>query len=81
SPSTKEQTICMIVDSVEAAARTLKTHDRESIAELVNSIISTQQSSGQYRNSPLTFNELERVKEVIISKTLDVYHARVVYPK
>lgn len=81
SPFTKEQTICMIVDSVEAAARTLKRHDRESITELVNSIVATQESGGQYRNSPLTFNELEKVKEVIINKILDVYHARIVYPK
>lgn len=80
-PFTKEQTICMIVDSVEAAARTLKRHDRDSITELVNSIIATQESGGQYRNSPLTFNELEKVKEVIINKILDVYHARIVYPK
>lgn len=80
-PFTKEQTICMIVDSVEAAARTLKKHDRDSITGLVNSIVATQESGGQYRNSPLTFNELEKVKDVIINKILDVYHARIVYPK
>lgn len=80
-PFTKEQTICMIADSVEAASRTLKRYDRESIAELVNSIIATQEAGGQYRNSPLSFSELEKVKEVIINKILDVYHARIVYPK
>lgn len=81
SPFTKEQTICMIADSVEAAARTLKHHNKDSITELVNSIIANQQSAGQYKNSPLSFSELEKVKDVIINKILDIYHARIVYPK
>ncbi|MBE9487898.1 MAG: HDIG domain-containing protein [Bacteroidetes bacterium] len=81
SPFTKEQTICMIVDSVEAASRTLKTHDKDSLKQLVDSIVAKQQSLGQYRNSPLSFVEFETVKNVIITKLIDIYHHRVVYPK
>lgn len=80
-PFTKEQTILMIADAVEAASRTLKVHDRPTVTELVNNIINTQQSMGQYRNSPLSFKELETVKEVIVNKILDIYHNRIEYPK
>ena len=80
-PSTREQTICMMADAIEAASRTLKDYTDESISNLVDNIIKTQMEGGQYSNSCLSFKELDIVKEAFKSKVTNIYHSRVEYPK
>lgn len=80
-PSTKETTICMMADAIEAASRTLKEYTPASISQLVEDIVKRQSESGQFTNSPLSFIELERVKVAFKDKIVNIYHSRIEYPK
>ncbi len=81
TPNTKETTICMMADSIEAASRTLKEYTPEAISELVESIVTKQESNRLFIKSPLTFADMERVKKAFKEKLSNIYHTRVEYPK
>ena len=70
----------MMADSIEAASRSLKEYTEENITQLVNKIISSQIEDGLLTNTPLTFRDVETIKEVFIEKLKTMYHTRVTYP-
>ena len=80
NPFSKETAIVMMADSVEAASRSLKEHTVEGIQQLVNKIIETQIADGLLKNAPLTFRDVESVKQVFIEKLKIMYHTRISYP-
>lgn len=80
-PSTKETTICMMADAIEAASRTLKEYTPASISQLVEDIVRHQVSGKQFSSSPLSFSELEKVKAAFKDKIANIYHSRIEYPK
>lgn len=80
-PSTKETTIVMMADAVEAASRSLRKHTPESISKLVDSIIQKQIDGEQLKNSPIKFFEVEVIKESFKNKIANIYHTRIEYPK
>ncbi len=79
-PYSKETSVVMMADSVEAAARSLKTYDEESISNLVEHIINDQIESKQFANSNITFKDISRIKKILIKKLLSIYHIRIEYP-
>ena len=81
SPFTKETAILMMADSVEAASRSLKEYTEEDIKKLVDKIIDGQIADGLMRNAPLTFRDIEIVKNVFINKLKTMYHTRISYPE
>lgn len=81
NPHTKEQAILMMADSVEAASRSLKDYSDEAISTLVNKLIGSQISEGMFRDTPLSFRDLEAIKEVFIERLKTMYHARISYPE
>ncbi len=79
-PFSRETAVVMMVDSVEAASRSLKNHSEEAISKLVDSIIDAQIADDQYSNSDITFRDVNKAK-VILKKTLQsIYHVRIEYP-
>lgn len=80
NPFSKETALLMMADSVEAASRSLKEYTEENIQQLVNKIIDGQMADGLMRNAPLTFRDVELVKEVFVEKLKTMYHTRVSYP-
>lgn len=80
-PQTKEQVILMMADAIEASSRTLKNYSEESISELVENIIQSKMNSGQFVEADISFKEINTVKEFFKSYLLQIYHARIVYPK
>jgi putative nucleotidyltransferase with HDIG domain len=81
NPFTRETAILMMADSVEAASRSLKEVSKESITELVNRLIDAQLSDGLFRNAPITFKDIETVKEVFCEKLISMNHMRIAYPE
>ena len=81
NPSTREQAILMMADSVEAASRSLKEYSDESISELVNRIIDTQIKEGYFRKCPITFDDIDKTKDVFIENLKTIYHSRIQYPE
>lgn len=80
-PQTKEAAIVMIADSVEAASRTLKNYNQESIETLVDNIINDKINDNQFSDCDLTVNDLKIVRRSLISGVAGMYHTRVEYPK
>lgn len=80
-PFTREQVILMFADSIEAASRTLKSHDQESISKLVDSIMDAKIADGQIAQSKITFREVAQVRESFKKFLQQIYHERIEYPK
>lgn len=80
NPQTREASILMMADAVEAASRSLKEHSVEVIAELVNRIIDSQVADGLHAESPISFRDIKLIKESFINRLRSMYHARISYP-
>lgn len=80
-PISKEETILMIADSIEAACKSLKEPTEESLNELIDKIVSGKISAGQLEYSTLTFEELEVCKRVFKQLMKSVHHVRIEYPE
>ena len=79
-PKTKETSIVMLADSIEAAVRSLPSHEIEKIENMINYIIDKKTNEGQLVESNLSFKELQMVKTAFIDVLRGVYHSRVQYP-
>lgn len=80
-PASREETILMIADSVEAACKSLKEPTERDIDELIDKIISGKINQGQLEHSAMTFHELETCREVFKQTMKSVYHVRIEYPR
>ena len=81
NPSTLEQAILMMCDSVEAASRSLPEYSEESIASLVNKIIDAQTANGFFTECPITFRDIAQAKLVLAERLKSIYHTRIQYPE
>ena len=80
-PINKENAVVMMADSIEAASRSLKKYDTETIGNLVENIVNNQIANKQFDNTNLTFKDIDTVKELFKEKLRNIYHARIEYPK
>ncbi len=80
-PATKEQTILMLADSTEAAAKSLKNPSQETLFDMIDGIIQGKLASGQLKHSRLTFQELEACRKVFRSFLQSVHQVRIAYPE
>lgn len=80
NPTSRETSLMMMADAVEAASRSLKDYSPESISRLVNGIIDTQISEGLHNDSPLSFRDVQIIKQCFIQRLRTIYHSRVAYP-
>lgn len=80
-PYSMETAIVMMADAVEAASRSLKKIDAESIDQLVEKIINHQVEQDQFVNSPITFRHINQIKKVFKKRLLNINHLRIEYPK
>ncbi|MBF0620842.1 MAG: HDIG domain-containing protein [Magnetococcales bacterium] len=80
-PQSKESGILMVADSVEAAARTLKTPSPAQIQALVRRIINIKIEDRQLDECNLTLKDLSQIEEAFTRVlTLGFYHHRIAYP-
>ncbi len=79
-PFSKETAILMMCDAAEAASKSLKEPTAQSIDNLIDKIIEKQKKDNQFRNSDITFREIEKIKKIIKNKLMNIYHLRVEYP-
>ncbi len=80
-PVKKECAVVMMADAVEAASRALEVKDEENLTNLVNNIIDGMLQEGGFANADLTFRDISTVKRVFTEMLINVYHARIAYPK
>lgn len=81
NPFSKETAILMMADTVEAASRSLPEYTEETIRKLVNKLIDSQMQEGLFQKAPITFREVDMIKELFVEKLQTIYHSRIVYPE
>lgn len=80
-PITREATILMMADCIEAACRSLKNPVGKDIDDMVERLVQRNESQGQFSESSLSFSDLEACKQVFKDRLRSVYHLRVEYPE
>ena len=80
-PTTKEQVILMLCDTIEAASRSLKDYSQENVSALVDRIIEGKVEECQLSCADISLRELNILKDVIKSYLMQMHHSRVAYPK
>lgn len=80
-PTTKEQTILMMADSIEAACKSLKNPTSEDIDQFVDKIVSGKITSGQFVDSELSFEELGKCIFEFKKMLKSIHHVRIEYPE
>ena len=81
NPYSKETAVLMMADAVEAASRSLKEYTEESINDLVDKIIDRQVQEGYFKDCPINWLEIEKVKDTFKEKLRTMYHTRISYPE
>ncbi len=79
-PQSRETSVLMMADAVEAASRSLTEHTREAITNLVSRIIDGQIADGLHNESTLEFRDVAKIKEAFIKRLMTIYHSRIAYP-
>ncbi len=78
-PFSKETGVLMLADSVEAASRSLKNPDAQSISDLVERIIDYKLEQNQLDDCDLTLKDLETIKLIFKTMLMSIYHVRIDY--
>ena len=78
-PFSRETAVVMMVDSVEAACKSLKNHDKEAIDKLVDNIIDDKIKQNQLQNCDLTFGDITAIRKILKSRMMSIYHSRISY--
>lgn len=79
-PGTKESAIVMLADSCEAAVRSLPDPTREAVEDMVNKVVKGKIDDGQLGICPLTFSELNEIKQSFLRTFGGMLHERIQYP-
>ncbi len=73
--------IIMLLDSIEAASRSLEEHTRENIRDLISNIINSKILEGELNDSGLTLHDIDRIQKKTFQLIMVSYHERIAYPK
>ncbi|HQP37274.1 MAG TPA: HDIG domain-containing protein [Polyangiaceae bacterium] len=79
-PQTKETAILMLVDSVEAASRTVSPAEYDKFEEMIRRVIFTKLAAGQLDDCGLRMDDLRILINRLATTLVNVYHARIKYP-
>ena len=79
-PQTKETAILMLVDSIEAASRTIQPPDRGKFEEMIQRVLFTKVKAGQLDESGLSTEDLKTLILRMSDTLVNMYHGRIKYP-
>jgi len=80
-PQTRETAVVMIVDSVEAAFRVVRSRDEETIRDQVAKIANRKVEQGELDRSCLTIGELKKITDTLTHILKSSVHQRIAYPE
>ncbi|HCN58856.1 MAG TPA: phosphohydrolase [Exiguobacterium sp.] len=80
-PQTREAAVIMIVDSIEAAVRSMKFPTEAGIQELVKKIIREKLLDDQFSDCEMTTRDIYRVGESACHTLSGLFHERIEYPE
>ena len=79
-PPTKETAILMLVDSIEAASRTIWPPEHKQFEELIQRIVFSKLAAGELDDSGLTLEDLRTIIGRTASTLVSMSHGRLKYP-
>jgi putative nucleotidyltransferase with HDIG domain len=83
-PTSKETVILMFADALEGACRARflnEDADEEKIKNVIEEIFAEKISDGQLDNAPITFSDIDKIKQSFQKSLEGLYHQRVMYPE
>jgi len=80
-PRSREAAVVMLVDGIEASSRSMKEKTYDNLKILIDNMIDQKMRERQLDNSELTFAELDKIKEILLRKLVNIYHVRIEYPQ
>jgi cyclic-di-AMP phosphodiesterase PgpH len=80
-PQSREAVIMMLADGVEAASRAERPANPEQIRSIIDRIVDQRISEGQLEEAPITFRDLDQIKQAFFDVLQGLYHPRVRYPQ
>jgi cyclic-di-AMP phosphodiesterase PgpH len=80
-PQTREAVIMMLADGVEATSRADRPANPEQIREIIDRIVDQRIREGQLEEAPITFRDIDQIKQAFFDVLQGLYHPRVRYPQ
>lgn len=80
-PTSKEQIIVMLSDTIEAASRSLNLPDDEARSQFVENVFASKMKDGQFDEANISIKDVNKLKEALKDYLKQIYHERVKYPK
>ena len=81
NPRSRETAILMLADTCEAAVRAMRPSTREDLEKLVHRLLDERIANGELDDSDLTFNDMQKIKEVFLQVLQGIHHPRIKYPE
>lgn len=79
-PRTKETAILMLIDAIEAAARTVDEPTRDKFEAIVQRVMNVKLRQGQLDECGLTMEDLRVLQSTLTDTLCNAYHNRIKYP-
>ena len=80
-PKTKEASIVMLADTIEAAVRSMKDPTPKGIDQFIERLIRGKLEDGQLSDCPLSLSDIDMICSSFSGILKGVYHERIEYPK
>jgi hypothetical protein len=80
-PQFREAALCMLADSIEAAARSLDEPTPSRLQNIVRNVIQRKFQDDQLDQCNLTLKDISRVENAFTRILLGIYHQRIDYPR
>ncbi len=80
-PQSKEATIIMLADAVEAGVRSLSKPSSSRVETMIKRMIKEKLDDGQLDQCDLTLKEIDQIAEAFIYIMSGIYHSRIEYPE
>ena len=71
---------CLLI-VLKSAVRSLSDPTQENIRNTIENIVNDKISDGQLKNSPISFRDIEIIKQSFEKTLKGIYHERIEYPK
>ena len=79
-PARRETAVVMLADVVEAATRSMPSHEPQKIEQLIRKLLRDKMTDGQLDKSQLTFHDLDIIADAFYTVLSGVFHERIEYP-
>ena len=80
-PNSRETALLMLADASESAVRSMDEPNPEKVENYVANLIQIRIDDGQLDESPLTFDDIKKIRESFVGILLSQHHKRIRYPK